>query len=72
MKFATGVVYANGTRIVSLEEAVAESLIDFHYLYDWTDWKDPSEQAKRRAAELSEILIPDFIPMAYIRNFPNG
>jgi len=72
VKFATGVVYANGTRVVSLEEAVAENLIDFHYLYDWTDWKDPSEQAKRRAAELSEILIPDFIPMAYIRNFPNG
>lgn len=72
VKFATGVVYANGTRIVPLEQAVEEKLIDFHYLYDWTNWKDPSEQAKRRTAELCEILVPDFVPMAYIRNFPNG
>ncbi len=72
VKFATGVVYANGTRIVPLEQAVEEKLIDFHYLYDWTNWKDPSEQAKRRTAELCEILVPDFVPLAYIRNFPNG
>ncbi len=72
VKFATGVVYANGTQIVPLEQAVEEKLIDFHYLYDWTNWKDPSEQAKRRTAELCEILVPDFVPMAYIRNFPNG
>jgi len=72
VKFATGVVYANETEIVTLEEAVERNLIDFHYLYDWTDWRDPAEQARRRQAELSEILVPDYIPLTYIRNLPNG
>jgi hypothetical protein len=72
VKFATGVVYANDTQIVTLEEAVERNLIDFHYLYDWTDWRDPDEQARRRQAELSEILVPDYIAMTYIKNFPDG
>lgn len=72
VKFATGVVYANDTEIVDLAEAVERKLINFHALYDWTDWRDPQAQANRRAAELCEILIPDYVPMAYIRNFPNG
>lgn len=71
-KFATGVVYANGTDIVDLAEAVERKLINFHSLYDWTDWKDAQAQAARHSAELCEILVPDYIPMAYIRNFPNG
>ena len=24
------------------------------------------------AAERSEILVPDFVPMKFLRNFPNG
>jgi len=66
------VVYANGTEIVDLTEAVERKLINFHSLYDWTEWRDPQAQANRRAAELCEILIPDYVPMAYIRNLPNG
>ena len=72
VKFATGVVYANGTEIIDLAEAVERKLINFHSLYDWTDWRDPEAQAARKAAELCEILVPDYVPMAYIRNFPNG
>lgn len=72
VKFATGVVYANGTEIVDLAAAVERKLINFHSLYDWTDWRDPQAQAARRAAELCEILVPDYVPMAYIRNLPNG
>jgi hypothetical protein len=72
VKFATGVVYANGTEIVDLAEAVERKLINFHSLYDWTPWTDPVAQANRRAAELCEILIPDYVPLSYIRNFPNG
>ena len=72
VKFATGVVYANGTEIVDLAEAVERKLINFHSRYDWTDWRDPQAQAARRAAELCEILVPDYVPMEYIKNFPNG
>jgi hypothetical protein len=32
----------------------------------------PDNQARRRAAERSEILVPDFVPMKFLRNFPNG
>jgi hypothetical protein len=72
VQFATGVVYANGTRIVALQQALDENLINFHSLYDWTDWRDPQAQAARRTAELCEILVPDYIPLAYIGNLPNG
>ena len=70
--FATGVGYANDARTVTLAEACEENLIDFQALYTWTDWRNPEVQAKRRAAELCEILVPDYVPMTFIRNFPNG
>jgi hypothetical protein len=70
--FATGVGYANNAETVSLAEAVDRELIDFNALYSWTDWKDPEAQAKRHAAELSEILVPDCVAAAFIRNLPNG
>ena len=72
VKFATGVVYANSTEIVELTEAVERNLINFRSLYDWTDWKDSQAQADRRSAELCEILVPDYVPISYIRNIPNG
>lgn len=70
--FATGVGYANNAETVTLQEAVERELIDFHALYEWTDWRDPQAQANRRAAELCEILIPDHVGLAFIRNLPNG
>lgn len=70
--FATGVGYANSARTVTLREACDENLIDFQALYTWTDWANPDAQVKRRAAELCEILVPDYVPMTFIRNFPNG
>jgi len=57
--FATGVGYANNAEMVTLAEAVERNLIDFRALYAWTDWRDPETQAKRRAAELCEILVPN-------------
>jgi hypothetical protein len=70
--FATGVGYANNAETVTLAEAVERNLIDFKALYTRTDWKDPEEQAKQHAAELCEILVPDRVPTAFIRNLPNG
>jgi hypothetical protein len=70
--FATAVGYANDAETVTLREAVERELIDFRALYMWTDWNDPEAQSKRRSAELCEILIPDYVDMTFIRNFPNG
>lgn len=72
IKFATGVGYANDVEIVDLAEAVERSLIPLDSLYGWTDWKDPQAQAARAKAELTEILVPDYIPLTYLSNFPNG
>jgi hypothetical protein len=71
VKFATGVGYANNAETVTLEEAVQRNLIDFQILYTWMEWRDPEVQRRRRAAELCEILVPDFVPMTFIKNFPN-
>jgi hypothetical protein len=69
--FSTGIAYANSAETMSLNEACERNLIDFHALYTWTDWRDPEAQSKRRAAELCEILIPDHIPLSYLK-LPNG
>ncbi|SRR5713101_7692482 len=70
--FATGVGYANDAGTVTLAEAVERNLIDYQALYTWTDWNDAEAQRKRRAAELCEILVPDYVPSVFIRNLPNG
>lgn len=70
--FSSGVGYANNAEIVSLADAQQRNLIDFHALYDWTDWADPEAQAKRHAAEMCEILVPDYIALPFIKNLPNG
>ena len=70
--FATGVGYANNAEVVTLAAAVERNLIDFKALYAWTDWRDPEAQAKRHAAELCEVLVPNYVATAFIRNVPNG
>ena len=72
VKFSTGVGYANNAEVVALAEAVDRKLIDFDVLYSWMDWRDPEIQARRHAAELCEILIPDYVAMTFIKNMPNG
>lgn len=46
--------------------------IDLEVLYDRTDWNDPAIQERLKAAEKSEVLIPDHVPVAYIVNLGNG
>ena len=70
--FATGVGYANNAETTTLADAVERNLIDYHALYDWTDWNDPEAQEKRHAAEMCEILVPGHVAVAFIRNMPNG
>jgi len=47
-------------------------MIDFDVLYEWMDWSDPVIQARRKAAELSEILVPEHVALDKIQNMPNG
>jgi len=37
-----------------------------------TDWRDPAIKQRLVQAEKCEILVPGFIPLELIRNFPNG
>jgi hypothetical protein len=70
--FSTGVAYARGVEVVTLAEAVERKLIDFDVLYSWMDWRDPEIQQRRRAAELCEILVPDYVDLKFIKNMPDG
>lgn len=70
VKFAADVSNKAGVSIRSLEEAV--EIIDFEVLYTKMDWRDRKIQERLQKAEKYEILVPDSIPLALIRNFPNG
>jgi len=70
--FSTGVAYGTGVEIITVQEACDRKLIDFQVLYQWMDWNDPEVQKRRQAAELCEILVPEYVSMKFIRNFPNG
>lgn len=72
VRFSTGVAYAQGVETVSIEEACKDTLIDYDVLYSWTDWRDPHVQARRQAAEKYEILVPHYVPIDFIMDFPNG
>ena len=70
--FANGVGYANGVTTTPVADAAAQGKIDFQVLYTYMPWADPQVQARRHAAEMCEVLIPDYVAMKFIRNFPNG
>ena len=71
--FTPGVANSNNMSTYSVQEAVVGGMID----YDAINRKigsfyPPANQARRRKAERSEILVPEFVPMKFITNFPNG
>lgn len=59
-----------GVEVHTIEEA--RSIIDFEVLYTQTNWSDPAIQARLQRAEKCEVLVPKKIPLAMIRNMPNG
>jgi hypothetical protein len=71
-----GVLYTNdvsnksGVQSNALQESLEQ--IDYDVLYTKTDWKNPEVQARLKAAEKCEILVPDHVPLKFIRNLPNG
>ena len=72
VRFAPDVSNKSGVPIYSLQEAVETGLIDFEVLYTRTNWQDPAIKARLQKAQKCEILVPDHVPLKYIRNLPNG
>ncbi len=70
VKFTADVSNKSGVPVLSLEDA--KRLIDFEVLFTRTDWKDSVIQYRLQQAEKCEILIPNHVPLEYIRNIPNG
>jgi ssDNA thymidine ADP-ribosyltransferase DarT-like protein len=70
VRFTSEVANKSGATLHTMEEA--KTLIDFEVLYTRTDWTNPIIQERLLNAEKCEILVPDFIPLTMIRNFPNG
>ena len=70
VRFTSEVANKSGAILHTMEEA--KTLIDIEVLYTRTDWTNPIIQERLLNAEKCEILVPDFIPLTMIRNFPNG
>ncbi len=68
--FTADVSNKSGVEAIPLAEAL--EIIDFKVLYTRTDWGDPEVQQRLQQAEKYELLVPNHVPMKYIRNLPNG
>ena len=68
--FAPDVANKSGVPTYTMDEAA--DIIDYEVLYTRTDWNDAAIQDRLQQAEKSEILVPNQIPLAVIRNVPNG
>jgi hypothetical protein len=68
--FTADVSNKSGVEVIPLADAL--EIIDFTVLYTRTDWSDPEVQQRLRQAEKYELLVPNHVPMKYIRNLPNG
>ncbi len=72
-RFCPGVANANGMCTHTVPEAVEGGMIDYDAINRRIgSLREPDNQERRKQAERTEILIPDFVPMRFIRNFPNG
>ncbi|RAI38429.1 DarT ssDNA thymidine ADP-ribosyltransferase family protein [Rhodoplanes roseus] len=43
-------------------------ILDREVIYQRTDWRDPTIQARLQTAEKFEILVPNHVPLQYITN----
>jgi hypothetical protein len=59
-------------RIPILDQKRALKRLDFEALFRYIDWSDPETNTRRQAAENSEILVPDTIPMEKILGYEDG
>ena len=63
---------ANKSCAKLLTPAEAKDQIDWEVLFTRTDWTDPVVMARRKAAEKSQILIPNIVPLEKILGKING
>jgi len=72
VRFTSEVSNKSGVRLLNHSEAVSE--IDFEILLPpFVDWRGKQEiHDRRNAAEKSEILIPDKVPIEKILGYKNG
>lgn len=68
--FTPDVANKSGVQAYAFDEAI--DMIDYEVLYTRTDWRDPAINQRLSQAQKCEILVPGFIPLELIRNFPNG
>jgi hypothetical protein len=68
--FTPDVSNKSGVKQYTVEQAL--KMIDFEVLYKQTDWRDPAIRTRLNNAEKCEVLVPDLVPLALIRNLPNG
>lgn len=72
-----GVMYvpgvSNSSGMIPVPIMGALNTIDLEVLHTFIDWKTvPGAYARRQAAEKCEVLVPNHIPVQFIRNMPNG
>lgn len=67
VRVALGVANANDVQIFPIAQAMDH--LDVQVLYSRTDWKNPQVQARLRAAEKVEILVPNEVPRRLITGY---
>ena len=66
-KIALGVANANDVEIFPVSDAIGR--LDIEVLYTRTVWTDPEVNARLRAAEKFEVLIPQVVPIDFIEGY---
>ncbi|MCY4024073.1 MAG: DarT ssDNA thymidine ADP-ribosyltransferase family protein [Anaerolineaceae bacterium] len=73
VRFAPNNSLKTGVSLYAMDEAVEKNMIDFEVCNQLFRQQDSDEKQKRwEAARRYEILVPDKIPLKFIRNFPCG
>lgn len=67
--FAPDVSNKSGVELHTMD--TARDMIDFEVAYTWMDWSDPEIKQRWDQCRKCEILVPDFISLELIRNFPD-
>ncbi|MCO5064311.1 MAG: DUF4433 domain-containing protein [Rhizobiaceae bacterium] len=70
VRFTNDVSNKAGVESVPIDKA--GGMIDYEVLYTWTNWSDADIKLRLKQAEKYELLVPQFIPLALIRNMPDG
>lgn len=64
VRVAFGVANKNGVEILNLAQAIPR--MDLEVLYSRTVWTDPAVNARLKAAEKMELLVPNHVPIDLI------